>query len=61
MGQERNRPLTEVEEEKHKAGTLKEKIVIDRIWNKRPDGFDIKIPTKETVGKLVILELKRMS
>ena len=28
MGQERNRPLTEAEENKHKAGTPLEKIVI---------------------------------
>ena len=61
MGQERNRPLTVAERKKHKAGTPIEKIVLDRIWNKRPDGFAIKMPTKETVGELVILEFKRMS
>jgi hypothetical protein len=60
MGQERTRPLTETEERKHKTGTPIEKIVEDRIWNKRPDGFVIKIPTKETAGELVILEFKRM-
>jgi hypothetical protein len=61
MGQERNRSLTEAEERKHKADTPKEKIVIDRLWNKRPDGIAIKMPTKTKAGKLVILEFKRMS
>ena len=53
--------MTGAEKKKHKAGTPIEKIVLDRIWNKRPDGFAIKMPTKETVGELVILEFKRMS
>ena len=53
--------MTEAEKKKHKAGTPIEKIVLDRIWNKRPDGFAIKMPTKETAGELVILEFKRMS
>jgi hypothetical protein len=35
--------------------------VIDRIWNKRPDGFAIKMPTTTKAGEFVILELKRMS
>jgi len=61
MGQERNRPLTEAEGIKHKAGTPIEKIVQNRIWNKRPDGFAIKMHTKEKAGEIVILELKRMS
>ena len=61
MGQERNRPLTEAEKKKHKADTPMEKIVLDRIWNKRPDEFAIKMPTNETAGELVILEFKRMS
>ena len=61
MGQERNRPLTEAEKKNHKVGTPIEKIVLDRIWNKRPDGFAIKMPTKEAAGELVILEFKRMS
>ena len=53
--------MTESEKKKHKAGTPIGKIVLDRIWNKRPDGFAIKMPTKETAGELVILEFKRMS
>ena len=53
--------MTEAEERKHNAGTPKEKIVLDRIWNKRPDGFAIKIPTKTKAGELVILEFKHMS
>jgi hypothetical protein len=40
-------------------------IELERIWNKRPDGFTIKMPTTETAGELVILEFviefKRMS
>jgi hypothetical protein len=59
--QARHHPLTEAEENKHKAGTPIEKIVQDSIWNRRPDGFAIKMPTKEKAGELVILEFKRMS
>ena len=61
MELERHRPLTETEKRKHKAGTPKEKIVLDRLWNKRPDGFAIKMPTETKEGELVILEFKRMS
>ncbi len=46
---------------RHKAGTTKETIVLDRLWNKRPDGFAIKMPTDTKSGELVILEFKRMS
>jgi hypothetical protein len=35
--------------------------MVKRIWNKRPDRFTIKIPTKEKTGELVILEFNRMS
>jgi hypothetical protein len=38
-----------------------EKIALDRLWNKRPDGFAIKEPTDTKGGELVILEFKRMS
>ena len=51
----------EGEERKRKAGTTMEKIVLDRLWNKRPDGFAIKMPTDTKAGELVILEFKRMS
>ena len=61
MEQARHRPFTEAEERKHKAGTTEEKIVLDRLWNKRPDGFAIKEPTDTKTGELVILEFKRMS
>jgi hypothetical protein len=65
MGQEKIRPLTEAEERKQRTGTPIEKrslkIFQDRLWNKRPDGFAIKMPTKEKAGELVILEFKRMS
>ena len=32
-----------------------------RIWNKRPDGLSIEIPTSKKIGEFVILEFKRMS
>ena len=35
--------------------------MVDRIWEKRPDGFAIKMPTETKAGELVILEFKRMS
>ncbi len=53
--------MTESEEKKHKTDTPIEKIVLDRIWNTRPDGFSIKMPTREKDIELVILEFKRMS
>ena len=61
MGQEKTPPLTEAEERKRKTGTPIEEILRERLWNKRPDGFPIKMPTKEKAGELVILEFKRMS
>ena len=55
-------PLTETEQRKRDAGTTEETIAIDRLWNKRPDGFAIKKPTEETKGgELVILEFKHMN
>jgi hypothetical protein len=39
----------------------RENIEIQRIWNKRPDGFTIKMPTTEKDGEFVILKFKRMS
>jgi len=54
-------PLTEAEQRKRDAGTTEETIAIDRLWNKRTDGFAIKKPTETTGGELVILEFKRMS
>ena len=44
-----------------KAGTPRKTITEERIWNKRPVGLAIKMPTSETVGEFVILEFKRMS
>ena len=35
--------------------------MLDRLWNKRPDGFAIKMPTDTKTGELVILEFKHMS
>ena len=58
MGQEQTRPLTEAEERKQKTGTPIDDILRDRLWNKRPDRFAIKIPTKRKAGELVILESK---
>jgi hypothetical protein len=54
-------PLTEAEKKKRDAGTTEETIVIDRLWNKRPDGFAMKKPTETKGGELVILEFERMS
>ncbi len=59
--QEGHHPLTEAERRKRDAGTTEETIAIDRLWNKRPDGFVIKKPTETKGGELVILEFKRMS
>ncbi len=53
--------MTEAEEKRYTAGIHREEIALERIWNKRPDGFAIKMPTTETAGELVILEFKRMS
>ena len=53
--------MTEVEEKRYTGTIPRAKIVLERIWNKRPDGFTIKMPTTEKVGEFVILELKRMS
>jgi hypothetical protein len=54
-------PLPEAEKRKRDAGTTEETIAIDRLWNKRPDGFAIQKPTETKGGELVILEFKRMS
>ncbi len=61
MDQELKRPMTEAEKERLKAGISKETIAVERIWNKRPDRFAIKMSTKTKAGELVILEFKRMS
>jgi hypothetical protein len=47
-----DRPMTEAEEKRYTAGIPREKIVLKRIWNKRPDGFAIKMPTTETESAL---------
>jgi hypothetical protein len=61
MDQEMKHPMTQSEKERLKAGISKATISVERIWNKRPDGFSIKMPTKTKEGELVILEFKRMS
>jgi hypothetical protein len=61
MDQEMKRPMTEVEEKGYKVDIPRETIEEERIWNKRPDGIDIKMPTPETVDEFVILEFKRIS
>ena len=55
--------MTSAEEVRYKVGhgTPRETIAEVRIWNKRPDGIVIKIPTSEKLGECVILEFKRMS
>ncbi len=57
----RHHPFTEAEKRKYDAGTTEETIVLDRLWNERPDGFVIKNPTDTKGGELVILEFKLMS
>ena len=52
-----NRPMTEAEEKRYTAGIPRGEISLERIWNKRPDGFTIKMPTTEKAGEFVILEL----
>ncbi len=47
MEQEMTRPITEREEKKHKVDIPREKIEVERVWNKRPDGFTVKMPTTE--------------
>jgi hypothetical protein len=61
IDQARYHPFTEAEKTKHETGTTEETIVLDRLWNKRPDGFSIKKPEDTKGGELVILEFKRMS
>jgi len=61
MDQEMKRPMPESEEERCKAGMPREKIAEERIWNKRPDGLAIKMPTSAKMGEFVILDFKRMS
>jgi hypothetical protein len=56
MDQEMKLPMIESEESRHKTGIPRETIATERIWNKRPDGLAIKMPTSETVGEFVILE-----
>ncbi len=53
--------ITETEEKRLKTGNPREIIAVVRIWNKRPDGFTIKILTTEKTVEFVILEHKRMS
>ena len=53
--------ITETEEKRLKAGNPRETIAVVRIWNKRPDGFTIKMLTTEKTVEFVILEYKRMS
>ena len=42
--------MTETVEKRLKVGIPRETIVVERIWNKRPDGFSINIPTTEKTG-----------
>ena len=53
--------MTVTEEERYTLGTPRETIVEERIWNKRPVGFVIKMSTRENTGEFVILEFKKMS
>jgi hypothetical protein len=53
MDQEMKRPMTEAEEKRLKAGIPRETIAVERICNKRRDGFAIKMPTTEKAGEIV--------
>ena len=53
--------MTVTEEARWNTGTPRETIVVERMWNKRPVGLTIKMPTPEKIGEFVILEFKRMS
>ena len=53
--------MTETEVKRYTTDIPKKEIELERIWNKGPNIFTIKIPITETVGELVILEFKRMS
>ena len=50
--------MTVTEEERCKTGTPRQTIVEERIWNKRPDGLAIKMPTVQKVGEFVILKIQ---
>ena len=56
-----DRLLTEAEEKMLTGGVSRADIAQARLWNKRPDGIAIKMPTKDKQGEFVILEFKIMS
>jgi hypothetical protein len=58
---EMQRPLTRVEMIRGQQGISHEQIAEDRLWNKRPDGIEFKIPTDTKSGVICLLEFKRMS
>ncbi len=43
---ELRRPLTQEEETRRQKGIPYEQITQDRLWNKRQDGIEFKVPTK---------------
>ena len=47
--------MTETEQERLKEGIPRETITVERIWEKRPDGFAIQIPIETKTGERVIL------
>ena len=47
---ELRRPLTHAEEIRRKKGIPHEQIAQDRLWNRRPDGIALKMPTKTKAG-----------
>ncbi len=58
---ELRRPLTQTEEIRRQKWIPNEQIAQDRLWNKRPDGIALKVPTKGGAGVICLLEFKRMS
>jgi hypothetical protein len=55
------RPLTRAEMIHRQQGISHEQIAEDRLWNKRPDGIALQMPTDTKSGVICLLEFKRMS
>ena len=61
-GKERNGPTPHRKrrEDDNRWG-LSSRYSTRKMWNRRPDGIVMRIPTKDKQGEFVILEFKRMS
>jgi hypothetical protein len=54
-------PLTRAEMIRSQKWISHEQLAEDRLWNKRPDGIALKMPTDTKSGVICLLEFKRMS